>query len=567
MSRILARVTSRMALGVSLAGVACSPAARIEQRSGDPESVGGDPSSNRRGDQDVQAGNASGNPEPPLVVETHDGKLRGLSTGVVDEFMGIRYAAPPVGKLRLASPAAPAPWDGIHDANQPGAVCPQFVTSGVVGDEDCLWLNVYRPANTGAQASLPVMVWIHGGSFKSGAGSEFDPGRLVATNDIIVVTINYRLGPLGFLSGDGLSGDYGLQDQQAALRWVRDNIAAFGGDPQQVTIQGESAGGASVCAQLASPSAGGLFSRAVIQSASCASVSLEFAKSQAELVAAKLGCRSSELASCLADEKLGADRIVRAGELGGAIYGIVAGSGVLPLAPMQVVAARQQWKVPVLIGGITDEMSLFTVGDRALLEELNQNGYRGVLAHWFASVDTDRIVTEYPLNGYKNAFFALGAVLNDSGVYYGQALGGCVTAAVADALSVSVATYAYELDDLNFTWSSGGVGASHMSDLPYLFDITHPFSQPLTATQSKLADTMVRSWGVFASGDPPGEDWPMYAAAPDTAVAADTTVAANTRYFNPDARPGFIDLRTKHHCDFWQKACGSYAERCPYPAR
>jgi para-nitrobenzyl esterase len=562
----LTRVSSRMALGLSLAGVACSAGPRIEQRRGDPESVSGDPSSNGPGDQDAPAGSAGENPEPPLVVETRDGKLRGVSTGVVEEFMGIRYAAPPVGKLRLASPAAPARWDGIRDAKEPGAVCPQLATSGVVGEEDCLWLNVYRPVNTGAQASLPVMVWIHGGSFKSGAGSEFDPGRLVATNDMVVVTLNYRLGPLGFLAGNGLSGDYGLQDQQAALRWVRDNIGAFGGDPQQVTIQGESAGGASVCAQLASPSAGALFSRAIIQSASCVSVSPEFAKSQADLVAAKLGCTPSELASCLRNETLGAERIVRAAELGGAMYGIVAGSGVLPLAPMQVVAAQQQWKVPVLIGGITDEMSLFTAGDSALLQELNQKGYRGVLAHWFASVDTDRIVTEYPLNGYKNAFFALGAVLNDSGVYYGQGLGGCVTAAVADALSASVATYAYEFDDLDFTWSNGGVGASHMSELPYLFDIAHPFSQPLTPTQSKLAETMVRSWGAFARGETPGEDWPMYAAAPDT-VAADATVAANTRYFNPDARPGFIDLRTKHHCDFWQKACGSYGERCPYPAR
>jgi len=569
MSWILARTTSRMALGVSLVGIACSSAARIEERSGDPESVSENPPSNGPGGQGAQAGSGAGNPELPLVVETHDGKLRGTSTGVVDAFKGIRYAAPPVGKLRLASPTAPARWEGIRDANKPGAVCPQLATSGFVGEEDCLWLNVHRPANTGAQASLPVMVWIHGGSFKGGAGSEFDPGRLVATNDMIVVTINYRLGPLGFLAGNGLSGDYGLQDQQAALRWVRDNIGAFGGNPQHVTIQGQSAGGASVCAQLASPSAGELFSRAVIQSASCGSVSLAFATSQAELVAAKLGCKPSELASCLGDETLKAERIVNASELSGAIYAAVAGSGILPFAPTQVVAAGQQWKVPVLIGGITDEMSLFMLGDSRLLEELNQNDlladwfasvateriaaeYQRVLTDWFGSVATERIATEYPLNAYKSAFLALSAVLNDSGVYYGQTLGGCVTMAVADALSASVATYAYEFDDLDFTWLNRSVGSTHMSDLPYLFDIAHPFSQPLNPTQSKLADTMVRDWGAFASGKPPSEDWPMYTAAPDPAALADTAAAANTRYFNPDARPGFINLGTRHHCDFWR---------------
>lgn len=197
------------------------------------------------------------------LVMTPMGVLRGHERDGVEQFLGIPYAAPPLGALRFAPPAPAPPWIGELDATRPGPVCLQpaalAATADLTSRENCLTLSIHRPAARASNEALPVLLWLHGGSFHSGAGSLYDPRRLVLAGDVLVVTINYRLGALGFLahpelSGeapDGLSGDYGLMDQQAALSWVKDNIAAFGGDRQRVTLQWQSAGGASVCAQLA----------------------------------------------------------------------------------------------------------------------------------------------------------------------------------------------------------------------------------------------------------------------------------------------------------------------------
>ena len=183
-------------------------------------------------------------------------------------FAGIPYAAPPVGPAALPAARTCAGLDGIRDATKPGPRCiqdpgadPEF---GKQSDEDCLSLNVWTPAMTGSPR--PVMVWIHGGSFTGGSGKIYDGRWLVSRGDIIVVTINYRLGTLGFLAHPALGppgdvGNYGLQDQQAALRWVRDNIANFGGDPGKVTVAGESAGGMSVCDHLVAPGSTGTVPR------------------------------------------------------------------------------------------------------------------------------------------------------------------------------------------------------------------------------------------------------------------------------------------------------------------
>ncbi|HEY5960964.1 MAG TPA: carboxylesterase family protein, partial [Polyangiaceae bacterium] len=389
-------------------------------------------------------------------------------------------------------------------------------------------------------------------------GSEYDPRRLVTTNDIIVVTINYRLGPLGFLMGDGLTGDYGFQDQIAALRWVQANIGAFGGAADQVTIQGESAGGSAVCALLTAPAASGLFSRAVIQSASCESLPLATAQSGAPILAQKLACSSSP-AACAKDTAFTAKELVSASEQLGFVYGAVAGSGVLPLGPFDAITLGQLTKVPVLIGDITDEMSFFMALDSKLLNSL-WGGYPQVLLDWFPNVDTNAIATEYPLTRYGNQpFFALAAALNDSGVYYGQALGGCVTAKAAAALSAATTTYSYELNDPGFTWANNSRGASHTTDLPYLFDLQYPLSQPLNATQSSLAQTMVENWGSFITSGSPSQGWPLH--------SSTGSGAGTTRYFEPGVGQKFIDLRVQHHCAFWDELCGVQRERCPYPKR
>ena len=210
------------------------------------------------------------------LVQTAAGTVRGKVEWDHRLFADIPYAAPPVGPLRFRPPAPAQAWEGIRDATEPGPRCiqdpgadPEF---GKQSDEDCLSLNVWTPAMKGSPR--PVMVWIHGGSFTGGSGKIYDGRWLVSRGDVIVVTINYRLGTLGFLAHPALGppgdvGNYGLQDQQAALRWVRDNIANFGGDPAKVTVAGESAGGMSVCDHLVAPGSKGLFRAAIIQSAPC----------------------------------------------------------------------------------------------------------------------------------------------------------------------------------------------------------------------------------------------------------------------------------------------------------
>src|SRR6516162_3906604 len=212
------------------------------------------------------------------VAGTANGPVRGLANRAVNEFPGAPYAAPPAGALRWQPPQPAASWSGVRNATRFAPHCPQ--PGGPFGQastsEDCLFLNVFTPSHQQAGSHFPVMVWIHGGALVSGESDDYDPAPLVA-DGVTVVTINYRLGALGFLAhpaladADGQSGDYGLMDQQAALRWVQRNIAGFGGNPHNVTVFGESAGGLSTLSQVASPQARGLFERAIVESGSTTS--------------------------------------------------------------------------------------------------------------------------------------------------------------------------------------------------------------------------------------------------------------------------------------------------------
>ena len=266
-SRRSVRMTAAVGLaGVVVAGMAAPATAdRVHGASDDVVHTTGA----SHGDVEQTAGGA--------VVHTTSGAVRGTLAGGYRTFAGIPYAAPPVGRLRWTSPQKAKTWTGTRDATQPGNACPQ--TAGFLGDpasdtEDCLYLNVTTPRNTG-ENKLPVMFWIHGGGFYSGSGSLYGAQRLATEGNVIVVTLNYRLGVFGFLAHPALdgkthkSGDYGLEDQQAALRWVHDNAKAFGGDAGNVTLFGESAGGISTCSHLAAPASKGLFQRAIIQSGPC----------------------------------------------------------------------------------------------------------------------------------------------------------------------------------------------------------------------------------------------------------------------------------------------------------
>jgi para-nitrobenzyl esterase len=268
------------------------------------------------------------------VVQTNNGPVRGTIRSTTITFFGIPFAEPPVGDLRWRPPEPHRRWKAARDATQFGAHCPQPDTAPQPNaSEDCLFLNVYVPtdADNPSRALLhnqhrPVMVWIHGGANSSGASDFYDPTPLVETGGVLIVTINYRLGALGFLAHPALDGEghiavnYGVIDQQLALRWVHDNIARFGGDPGNVTIFGESAGGLNVTTHLVSPLSAGLFQRAIIESGAYQLNTPSLAASEARGIAfaKQVGC-TDQSAACLRSKSL-ADVLANSGGVYGTAY-------------------------------------------------------------------------------------------------------------------------------------------------------------------------------------------------------------------------------------------------------
>ena len=312
------------------------------------------------------------------VVETTSGKVEGRESPTHQTFLGIPFAANPVGALRFAPPAPPAAWTGVRAAKEPGHACPQpasplpGMAPGPIG-EDCLTLNVFTPS--AGRGHRPVMVWFHGGGFVTGSSNQalYEAGRLAVRGDVVVVTANYRLGALGFLAPGaagldlpGAADNVGMLDQVAALRWVRDNVAAFGGDPGKVTIFGESAGGMSVTTLLAMPAAKGLFRRAIAQSgAAQATSSLTDATQVTDLLLAELGITKATVAKL---RDVPADDIVTAQttvtlKLGREVFlpwAPVVDPVNLPLSPSEAIASGVAKDIPLLTGTTLDEWRLFT---------------------------------------------------------------------------------------------------------------------------------------------------------------------------------------------------------------
>ena len=320
-------------------------------------------------------GNAA-TPASSLRVQTAAGTVEGSRDGDLAVFKGLPYAAPPVDALRWRAPQPATPWPGVRKADAFGKACmqaPGAALAAGAGDigpmgEDCLTLNIWVP-NGRSTARLPVMVWIHGGALVFGAGSQpLYAGKALAARGAVVVSLNYRLGPLGFFDHPALAGtsggdvNFGLLDQIAALKWVRDNIAAFGGDPGNVTIFGESAGGQSVLALFASPKARGLFQRGIVQSAyGIPSSTRAKARTVSTKVAASLGVAG---ASANADQlrAIPAQRFAAAfqGEDMSLAPGFVSGDNVLPEPILDTFQKQRQAKLPLIIGSNSDEATVAT---------------------------------------------------------------------------------------------------------------------------------------------------------------------------------------------------------------
>jgi para-nitrobenzyl esterase len=472
------------------------------------------------------------------VVTVSGGRVRGVRRGDLWSFSGIPYARAPVGDLRWRPPVPPDPWSGTRDASAFGPIAPQAAAiAGITSpsdpsaaepqSEDCLSLNVWTPglpdqATDRPGAGRPVLVWIHGGGFTSGSGSVFlyRGGALVRNGDAVVVTLNYRLGALGFLGHrglgdpDGFVGNWGLHDQVAALAWVRDNIAVFGGDPGNVTVFGESAGAMSIAALLGAPAARGLFRRAAVQSGGAHVHSVEQAERSADRLAATLGiarCDRASLARVPADELVAATAQMAArrpdpGLLPLPFQPVVDGR-FLPRHPLLAVETGATAGLDLLIGTNRDELTLFGLGNPALLA-LDDDG----VLRWAENAAPDMpgaaLVDEYRevgrLRGETVTPTAIWVAAGTDIVFRWPSL---QLAAAHGAWGGRTFVYL-------FTWESpafgGLLGSCHALELPFVFGAVHvPAVQLFSGSgpeAERLSRQMQDAWLAFArAGDPSHE--------------------------------------------------------------
>lgn len=495
-------------------------------------------------------------PQVTDVVETTKGEVQGFEDEGIEAFLGIPYAAPPVADLRFKPPQPAAAWEGIYDATSLGAPCMQmyspsgsrvseftrqmqviFPTAGEakIDNEDCLFLNVWTPASDGEKR--PVMVWFHGGGYAYGSGGwpAYDGRNLAEKGDVVVVTVNHRLNAFGYThfadGGEDFagSGNAGNLDLVASLEWVRDNIAAFGGDPDNVTIMGESGGGSKVSHMLATPAADGLFDKAIIQSGpGVTSGKPAEAAEMSSALMAKLSVSSiAELQAVPAETLLNAARAVvseRAapGGFGGPNFGPIADGTVLPRDPFIPAAPEQSKDVPVMIGWNKDEMTLFVAAqpwfgylNDAALDAMAQGmgGNAPALIAAYREENPDYSPSHIAARAMGARFVYGSYILADQKARQGGA-----------------PVYVYRLD-YETPVNEGIFKSPHTLDIPFMFDnveesrvLVGPGEGP-----EQLAAMMSDAWISFArTGTPESEllpDWPAYSPQQRMVMTFDTEPA------------------------------------------
>ena len=478
------------------------------------------------------------------IVTTKTGAVSGKLDGNVREFFGIPFAAPPVGALRWQPPQPHATWASTLDATKPGNSCAQInFRAALIGSEDCLYLNVYAPQPSGHP--LPVMVWIHGGTFVAGSGAQYDGHALADKGHLIVVTINYRLGPFGFLAHHALStpgapsGNYGLLDQQAALRWVKDNIAAFGGDPSRVTVAGESAGAISIGDQIVSPAAAGLFERAILESGPFLHlITLVEAESRGDEFASALGCAGASVVICMRSKST-SDVLkaipASAISVGPPVWFPVMDRHLIPTQPAEALSAGQFNKVPVINGSNHDEGTLFVAFGKSMTAEQ----FTSAVESRFGS-DAQRVLAAYSLSNYPSPTQA-------SAARFGDEFFSCRILKAGELLSAFVPVYQYEFNYINppnvfLPNPPFPFGAYHGSEIQYVFGtIGSRGGSPAPAHQA-LSNEMMAYWINFISAGEPGGN-PRW----ERLRVDDPRILSLT--------PGGIKYETgfspAHHCDLW----------------
>jgi para-nitrobenzyl esterase len=490
-------------------------------------------------------------------VKTAGGLVAGTTSadGKVSIFMGLPYAAPPVGDLRWRAPGPVVPWAGMRDATKPGPACMQGQMFGDISfdqkSEDCLTLNVYAPAAAKAGA-LPVMVWIHGGGFQAGGGPEpRHDGQAFARKGVVLVTFNYRLGVFGFLahrelteeSARQVSGNYGMLDQVAALRWVKDNIAAFGGDPGNVTIFGESAGSFAVSGLIASPLTKGLFHKAIGESGaffSAAGGTLALAPlGDAEKIGARFAA-SAGAETIAALRAKPAQEVLDAAQKTKQFFAPIIDGYFLPSDPSAIYAAGQQHQVPLLAGWNADEMRAAVTlrPQKPTVQSFTDETRKRFGAH------ADAILKAYPVTTDAEALESAAALGSDLFIGY-------ATWKWLELHSVTgrAPVYRYSFDRkipvppgnavMGVPATSADIGARHAGEIEYVFgslDRSLP-KVPWEAADRALSDAMTTYWANFArTGDPNGEGlpaWPRYDSGGRAVLHLDVTIKAGPDGMRP----------------------------------
>jgi para-nitrobenzyl esterase len=471
-------------------------------------------------------------------VNTQQGPVVGLARGQVDQFFNVPFAAPPV---RFAPPQPAVVRSSELYATGTPVECwrgPTALTPEAKGQEDCLMLHITRPVGAPTGANLPVMFWIHGGAFAIGSGGLYDPRALVREGNVIVVTINYRVGPFGFLALDELqaespyAGNYGLADQIAAMTWVKNNIANFGGDPNNVTLFGESAGAISAIIHLGSDRSRGLFHRVIAQSPALMIEQiippLSAAKNYGSEFAQKLGCGGGDRLACLrnldpqiiaSNAGFGTLLVLESGTR--LPFAPVVDGWVVPRNPLDSLTQGKVARVPVMIGTMRDEANLFVaIMEKELGHAIGLDDYTDFFIEGF----------KYPIEGAlaAPAIQALYPVWDfdwDYGLSLAQTLTdftfSCPSLVMRRRLRPWVPVYGYEFEDPNsptvLSFEREPLrGSNHADEIPYLFNSVTGIGAPVTFTppQSALAVQMRKYWTSFARHGHPngagGPNWPKF---------------------------------------------------------
>ena len=484
-----------------------------------------------------------------MVVCTESGAVRGLLDGDVRSFRGIPYAKPPVGELRFRPPQAADPWLGVRSAEQVGPMCPQIQGGSVVGNEDCLTLNIWSAAAP-SEEPLPVMVWLTGGGNHGSSGGSYDGSLMARRGNVVFVTYNPRLGALGFLAhpaldeerSEGVSGNYGTLDQIAMLQWLQRNIREFGGDPDKVFLFGTSAGGGNVCALLTSSLARGLFHGASMQSSvptGCELPTLSDVEQRTGArVATTTGCADAgDVAECL--RGLTVDELVSAvpgvTNLFPRWYGPNVDGHVLQEQPIAAIRGGRHSPMPIIIGTTLNETRGWLNAEGPVADTTE---YADLLGRVFGAGATEQILDRYPPAVFPTPQLALEAATTDA--YFN-----CQTRRVARALTSAqdapvyryLFTHAMETTD-----RTRASGAGHT--LEHRFFFPNLAGGRASTAETALQDSMVRYWSNMAhTGDPNGGvevAWPRYETATDPYLEL-STAAKPLSDLNGDL------------CDFWDE--------------